>query len=72
MPLSRLELKRARSNAQALAGQEADRHRIAQELHDGIGQGLTVVLLGPYVPSTLLRTNLLRSCGCSRRRPGRA
>lgn len=44
--MSRLELERARSNAQALAAQEAERHRIAQELHDQIGQGLTVVLLG--------------------------
>jgi two-component system sensor histidine kinase UhpB len=44
--LSRLELERAKSNAQALAAQEAERHRIAQELHDEVGQGLTVVLLG--------------------------
>jgi two-component system sensor histidine kinase UhpB len=44
--LSRLELERAQSNARALAAQEAERHRIAQELHDEIGQGLTVVLLG--------------------------
>ena len=43
--LSRLELERARSNAKALAAQEAERHRIARELHDEIGQGLTVVLL---------------------------
>jgi two-component system sensor histidine kinase UhpB len=44
--LSRLELERAQSNARALAAQEAERHRIAQELHDEVGQGLTVVLLG--------------------------
>ena len=44
--VSRLELEQARSNARALAAQEAERHRIAQELHDEIGQGLTVVLLG--------------------------
>jgi two-component system sensor histidine kinase UhpB len=44
--MSRLELERAQSNAEALAVQEAERHRIAQELHDEIGQGLTVVLLG--------------------------
>ena len=43
---SRLELERARSNAVALAAQESERHRIARELHDEIGQGLTVVLLG--------------------------
>lgn len=44
--LARLELERARSNARALTAQEEERHRIAQELHDQIGQGLTVVLLG--------------------------
>jgi two-component system sensor histidine kinase UhpB len=44
--LDRLEAERSRSNAQALAAQEAERHRIAQELHDEIGQSLTVVLLG--------------------------
>ena len=44
--VSRLQLERAQSNARALAAQEAERHRIAQELHDEIGQSLTVVLLG--------------------------
>jgi two-component system sensor histidine kinase UhpB len=44
--LARLEAERGRSNALALAAQEAERHRIAQELHDEVGQGLTVVLLG--------------------------
>lgn len=44
--LDRLELERARSNARALAAQEAERERIARELHDQIGQSLTVVLLG--------------------------
>ena len=32
--------------ARALSAQEAERHRIAQELHDEVGQSLTVVLLG--------------------------
>ncbi|SDS48099.1 sensor histidine kinase [Microlunatus soli] len=44
--LGRLESERSTSNANALAAQEAERHRIAQELHDEIGQNLTVVLLG--------------------------
>ena len=44
--LTRLETERGTSNARALAAQEAERHRIAQELHDEVGQGLTAVLLG--------------------------
>jgi two-component system sensor histidine kinase UhpB len=44
--LTRLETERGLNNAKALAAQEAERHRIAQELHDEVGQGLTVVLLG--------------------------
>jgi two-component system sensor histidine kinase UhpB len=44
--LDRLDLERSTSNARAIAAQEAERHRIAQELHDQVGQSLTVVLLG--------------------------
>ncbi|MFT4263574.1 MAG: histidine kinase [Nocardioides sp.] len=44
--LDRLERERAASAARELSAQEAERHRIAQELHDEIGQSLTVVLLG--------------------------
>jgi two-component system sensor histidine kinase UhpB len=44
--LVRLEQERVASDAKALAAQEAERHRIAQELHDEVGQHLTVVLLG--------------------------
>lgn len=44
--LQRLETERGTSNARAIAAQEAERHRIAQELHDEVGQGLTAVLLG--------------------------
>ncbi|GGO77603.1 sensor histidine kinase [Nocardioides deserti] len=44
--LDRLEAERAAGAAKALAAQEAERHRIAQDLHDEVGQSLTVVLLG--------------------------
>jgi two-component system, NarL family, sensor histidine kinase UhpB len=44
--LSRLAEERRDGDARALAAQEAERHRIAQELHDEVGQSLTVVLLG--------------------------
>ncbi len=44
--LARLAEERRHGDARALAAQEAERHRIAQELHDEVGQSLTVVLLG--------------------------
>ncbi|HLU59085.1 MAG TPA: sensor histidine kinase [Pseudonocardia sp.] len=43
--LDRLEAERGESSAQMLAAQEGERKRIAQELHDEIGQSLTAVLL---------------------------
>ncbi|GAB3439832.1 sensor histidine kinase [Actinophytocola sediminis] len=43
--LDRLEAERGRSAARALSAQEGERHRVAQELHDEVGQTLTAVLL---------------------------
>jgi two-component system sensor histidine kinase UhpB len=43
--LDRLEAERRDATGRVLAGQEAERLRIAQELHDQIGQQLTAVLL---------------------------
>ena len=43
--LDRLETERTTASASALAGQEGERQRIARELHDEIGQSLTVALL---------------------------
>jgi two-component system, NarL family, sensor histidine kinase UhpB len=44
--LDRLDAERATRNVRELAVQEAERQCIAQELHDEVGQRLTVVLLG--------------------------
>jgi two-component system sensor histidine kinase UhpB len=44
--LERLEAERSASTTRALHAQEAERQRLAQELHDEVGQSLTAVLLG--------------------------
>ena len=43
--LERLQTERREATGRVLAGQEAERLRIAQELHDQVGQELTAVLL---------------------------
>ena len=43
--LDRLEAERRDSVGRALAAQEGERLRVAQELHDGVGQTLTGVVL---------------------------
>jgi two-component system sensor histidine kinase UhpB len=43
--LSRLEAERRESTRRALAAQESERLRVAQELHDEVGQTLTAALL---------------------------
>ena len=43
--LERLEVERRDAGRRALAAQEAERKRVAQELHDEVGQALTAVLL---------------------------
>ena len=43
--LDRLEGERRESGLRALAAQEAERKRIARELHDEVGQTLTAVAL---------------------------
>lgn len=43
--LERLEAEREQSTRRALAAQESERLRVAQELHDEVGQNLTAALL---------------------------
>jgi two-component system sensor histidine kinase UhpB len=57
--LDRLEAERGASSARALAAQEGERQRIAQELHDEIGQSLTAVLLSLKRPVDTAPAELL-------------
>lgn len=43
--LERIAIAQRERDAAALAAQESERARIAQELHDGVGQSLTAILL---------------------------
>lgn len=61
--LDRLENERATSSARALSAQEGERRRIAQELHDEVGQSMTAVLLelkraADRTQDAVLRTDL--------------
>jgi two-component system, NarL family, sensor histidine kinase UhpB len=62
--LGRIEAGQRESSAAALAAQESERSRIAQELHDGVGQSLTAIILelGPLAEeaSDSLANSLLR------------
>lgn len=69
--IQRVGAERAASNARAAAAEEEERRRIAQELHDDVGQTLTVVLISvgrmlssapaPMVPELQLVQNSVRS-----------
>ena len=68
--LDRLEHERRESGRRALAAQEGERWRVAQELHDDVGQVLTGVLLrleslARQAPHRAPR----RTCGRRRRQP---
>ena len=65
--LDRIEAERRDATGRVLAGQEAERLRIAQELHDQVGQQLTAVLL----VLSRVRSARPESCEarCSRSRP---
>ncbi len=61
--LTRLEAERREATGRVLAGQEAERLRIAQELHDQVGQELTAVLLGLARVHGRLETPLRQEVG---------
>lgn len=70
--LDRLESEQAAGSAHVLSGQEAERQRIAQELHDEVGQTLTAVLLQLKHVTELAPGRCARSCTRSARPPAPA
>jgi two-component system sensor histidine kinase UhpB len=70
--LERLEHERAASSARALLAQEAERRRIAQELHDEVGQSMTAILLGLKRAADEADETLRGELHRRRRSPGRA
>ena len=65
----RLELERRQSAGRALDAQERERHRLAQELHDEIGQSLTGLLLLRRAPPARRRTRSVTASTRHSRRP---
>jgi two-component system sensor histidine kinase UhpB len=69
--LARLEQEQRSSTRRAVAAQESERQRIAQELHDEVGQTLTAVLLEIPIRGAEGRGLRIRPEISRRSRPGR-